>query len=206
VRSWKHLQSKLAEAVEHVLPPEEPKYWERYRYRAKEVVLIAKAEAKRDEMTPTTGYLLLGLLREEDADSQTFLRQLGVDTQELLDYVEEHVIEIQEPPHSVQPWLSAEGHCVLQIAIQEALVLGFAKVDTLHLMLGLVMAEETWAAQVLKHRGVNSEAIRAYIVQVYGHSLLQPSAPPVEAETLLRLPAHPEIQSHDLLRVAPEDA
>ncbi len=75
----------------------------------------------------------------------------------------EQIVEHQD--HDAPTELSPAGHRVLRLARTESDVLSHGSVDTAHLLLGLVVAGDGLAWQVLKEAGVEIEGARAGVIK-----------------------------------------
>jgi len=146
---------------------------ERLTQRAKKVLSLAHQEAERMRHNYIgTEHLLLGLIMEDGGVASRVLRELGLETNRLVELVE----RLSEPGrHSGGKIdLSPGTQEVLQFAFEEAKKLGKTYVSTEHLLLGLIRLEDSLAMQVLRKTGVNGEQIRRQTRRV----LQEGSTPP----------------------------
>jgi hypothetical protein len=122
--------------------------------------------------------LLLGILRED----KTVAMRVGIGA---LDSIRNELEKIAPPPKtrvstSVDMPLNEESRRALTFAAEEADALGHRRIDSPHLMLGLLRIEDSLAAQLLRKRGIEYEQFRRIVVQ--GERAEPPSGGP-EART-----------------------
>ncbi|MCU1254776.1 MAG: clpC [Candidatus Angelobacter sp.] len=134
--------------------------FEKYTEKARRVIFFARYEASQfGSPYIETEHLLLGLLREDKALTNRFLR--GNDQVEAIrKQIEDHTIMREKVSTSVDLPLSNEGKRVLGYAAEEAARLLHQHIGTEHLLLGLLREENSFAAQLLKERGVQLSRIR----------------------------------------------
>lgn len=134
--------------------------FEKYTEKARRAIFFARYEASQfGSPYIETEHLLLGLLREDKALTNRFLR--GQDKVEVIrKQIEDHTITRENVSTSVDLPLSNEGKRVLGYAAEEAARLSHQHVGTEHLLLGLLREENSFAAQLLKERGVMLSRIR----------------------------------------------
>jgi ATP-dependent Clp protease ATP-binding subunit ClpC len=134
--------------------------FERYTEKARRVVFFARYEASQfGSPYIETEHLLLGLLREDKALTNRFLR--GQDKAESIRrQIEESTVVREKVSTSVDLPLSNEGKRVLAYAAEEAEKLSHKHIGTEHLLLGLLREEKSFAAQLLHERGVRLSSIR----------------------------------------------
>jgi Clp amino terminal domain, pathogenicity island component len=134
----------------------------RFTDKARRVVVAAQAAARRgrqEQIVPE--HLVLGLLTEPTALAATTLTALGVDLDVLRERTEAALgVGAGEPAEQIP--FSGPAKKVLELVFREALRLGHDDVGTEHLLLGLLVDEESPAAQLL---GVTHAAAEANIVR-----------------------------------------
>jgi ATP-dependent Clp protease ATP-binding subunit ClpC len=123
---------------------------------------LAQHEAERMRHGQVgTEHLLLGLLREKEGVASRVLRDLGLQSGDV-----QHLVERLS---TVRPRSALTGNDldltprtkrVLELAGEEARRRGDAKIDTHHILLGLVRQGDGTALEVLNHLGVTGEQIR----------------------------------------------
>src|SRR6266540_1974453 len=134
--------------------------FERYTEKARRVIFFARYEASQfGSPYIETEHLLLGLLREDKALTNRFLRQhSSVDS--IRKQIEAHTTVREKVSTSVDLPLSNECKRVLAYASEEAERLSHKHIGTEHLLLGLLREEKCFAAEILAERGLKLAAIR----------------------------------------------
>jgi ATP-dependent Clp protease ATP-binding subunit ClpC len=150
--------------------------FERYTEKARRVIFFARYEASQfGSPYIETEHLLLGLLREDKALTNRFLK--GHDQVEgIRKQIEDHTVVREKVSTSVDLPLSNEGKRVLAYAAEEAERLSHKHIGTEHLLLGLLREENSFAAQILKERGVMLSQIREELA-VASHESSAPARP-----------------------------
>ncbi|HWG20758.1 MAG TPA: Clp protease N-terminal domain-containing protein [Terracidiphilus sp.] len=134
--------------------------FERYNEKARRVIFFARYEASQfGSPYIETEHVLLGLLREDKALTNRFLRSLG-SFESIHKQIEAHAIVREKISTSVDLPLSNECKRVLAYAAEEAERLGHKHIGTEHLFLGLLREENSFAAQILKEREINLQVVR----------------------------------------------
>ncbi len=134
--------------------------FERYTEKARRVIFFARYEASQfGSPYIETEHLLLGLLREDKALTNRFLRQQSsVDS--IRKQIEGHTTVREKVSTSVDLPLSNECKRVLAYAAEEAERLSHKHIGTEHLLLGLLREEKCFAAEILSERGLKLPVIR----------------------------------------------
>ncbi len=134
--------------------------FERYTEKARRVIFFARYEASQfGSPYIETEHLLLGLLREDKALTNRFLRShASVDS--IRKQIEGHTTIREKVSTSVDLPLSNECKRVLAYAAEEAERLSHKHIGTEHLLLGLLREEKCFAAEILHERGLKLLAIR----------------------------------------------
>jgi ATP-dependent Clp protease ATP-binding subunit ClpC len=135
--------------------------FERYTEKARRVIFFARYEASQfGSPYIETEHLLLGLLREDKALTNRFLRShASVDS--IRKQIEGHTTIREKVSTSVDLPLSNECKRVLAYAAEEAERLSHKHIGTEHLLLGLLREEKCFAAEILHERGLKLLEIRA---------------------------------------------
>jgi len=134
--------------------------FERYTEKARRVIFFARFEANQvGSQTIETEHLLLGLLREDIALTNRFLRTYAT-VESIRKRIEAHATIREKGSTSVDTPLSDESKRVLAYAAEEAEKLGNKHIGTEHLLLGLLREEKCFAAQILDERGLRLDQIR----------------------------------------------
>src|ERR1035437_5246363 len=134
--------------------------FERYTEKARRVIFFARYEASQfGSPYIETEHLLLGLLREDKALTNRFLRShASVDS--IRKQIEGHTTIREKVSTSVDLPLSDESKRVLAYAAEEAERLNHKHIGTEHLLLGLLREEKCFAAKLLKERDVRPDWVR----------------------------------------------
>jgi ATP-dependent Clp protease ATP-binding subunit ClpC len=138
--------------------------FERYTEKARRVIFFARYEASQfGSPYIETEHLLLGLLREDKALTNRFLRSHAT-VESIRKQIESRTTIREVISTSVDLPLSDDCKRVLAYATEEAERLSHRYVGTEHLLLGLLREERTFSAEILKERGLQLDAVRENIV------------------------------------------
>src|SRR5580693_2448677 len=122
--------------------------FERYTEKARRVIFFARYEASQfGSPCIETEYLLLGLLREDKALANRFLRSSAA-VESIRKQIEGRTAPREKVSTSVDLPLSHACKRVLAYGAEEAKRLSHKHIDTNHLLLGLLREEECFAAQL----------------------------------------------------------
>ncbi len=133
---------------------------DRFTKRARRVLTLAQEEALRlNHNYIGTEHLLLGLVREENGVAVKVLRELGIEPGQVIRAVERTVGRGERPPFG-KPTLAPRTKRVIELAVDEARLMGHHYIGTEHLLLGLVREGEGVAVNVLRGLGVNLDRLR----------------------------------------------
>src|SRR6266511_3129368 len=134
--------------------------FERYTEKARRDIFFARYEASQfGSPDIETEHLLLGLLREDKALANRFLRShAAVDS--IRKQIEVHATIREKVSTSVDLPLSHECKRVLAYGAEEAERLNHKHIGTEHLLLGLLREEKCFAAEILHERGLRLSTIR----------------------------------------------
>jgi len=131
---------------------------------ARRALKWAQREASRmNHARLGTEHLLLGLLREKDGVASRVLRELGLQSGDV-----QHMVERLSTTRSSSHFpdadidLSPRTKRVLELAKDEARRRGDSRIDTHHILLGMVRQGDGTALEVLNHLGVTGEQVRLY--------------------------------------------
>lgn len=130
--------------------------FEKFTDRGRKIIIYAREEAeKRQNDYLGTEHLLLALLKEEDALPVLILRKMGLSIEELYMEIERtlpsgsNVLTFGDIP------FTPRAKKVLELAVEEARLLGHNYIGSEHLLLGLIREEEGIAGKVLRNFGAN---------------------------------------------------
>ena len=145
--------------------------FERYTEKARRVIFFARYEASQfGSPCIETEHLLLGIIREDKALTNRFLRSHVASIRK---EVENQTTVREKTSTSVDLPLSNESKRVLAYAAEEAERLAHRHIGSEHLLLGLLREEECFAAQILLERGVRLPVVREEL----GRNPHEPSIP-----------------------------
>ena len=144
---------------------------DRFTDRVRRVIYFAREEANRLQHDYIgTEHLLLGIVREGEGIAAKVLSKLELDFEQIQQAVESMVkgsgpsLIVGEIP------FTPRAKRVLELAIEEARLLGHNYVGTEHLLLGLIREGEGVAAQVLAELSVDRKRVREEVLRLLGPS------------------------------------
>ncbi len=139
--------------------------FERYTEKARRVIFFARYEATQyGSPYIETEHLLLGLLREDKALANRFLRTHGV-IESIRKEIESRITIRDRISTSVEVPLSAECKRVLNYAAEEAERLNHKHIGTEHLLLGILREEKSFGAELLQERGLRLSTLREEVAR-----------------------------------------
>src|ERR1700737_2114126 len=169
--------------------------FERYTEKARRVIFFARYEASQyGSPYIETEHLLLGLMREDKALANRFLRQQG-SIESIRKEIEARITIRERISPSVEVPLSAECKRILNMAGEEAERLGVKHVGTEHLLLGILREEKCFGAELLMERGLRLSTLREELARTSGEKTT--AARPKETSLLAEF-------SRDLTQAASE--
>jgi hypothetical protein len=131
----------------------------RFTEDARRVVVTAQDEVRGlDHDYVGTEHLLLGLLREEGSVAGRALASLGVGHEQVRAYVETEIGRGTGASPGQIPFTRAAKRS-LELALREALRLGHDYIGPEHVLLGLVRAKNSGAAEILAALGAEPDAV-----------------------------------------------
>src|SRR5436305_11946631 len=137
--------------------------FERYTETARRTIFFARYEASQfGSPFIETEHLLLGLLREDKALANRFLRSRAA-VESIRKQIEGHTAPAQKASTSVDLPLSHACKRVLAYGAEEAERLNHKHIGTEHLLLGLLREENCFAAQLLHERSVTLDSVRQQV-------------------------------------------
>ena len=152
--------------------------FERYTERARRVVFFARYEASQyGSAYIQTEHLLLGLLREDYATVRKCLPRETALAENIRAEIERRITIAERISTSVEMPLSAESKKVLPLAAGAADRLRHRRVDTEHVLLGLLEVNTSMAAQILADRGLAAPTVREHLARAQSPQF-QAAAPP----------------------------
>ncbi len=134
--------------------------FERYTEKARRVIFFGRYEASQfGSPFIETEHLLLGLLREDKALTNRFLRS-HASIESIRKQVQERTTIGEKGSTSVDLPVSQECKRVLAYAAEEAEKLSHKHIGTEHLLLGILREEKSFAAEILHERGLSLATAR----------------------------------------------
>jgi len=123
---------------------------DRFTKGARRVLTLAQEDALRlNHNHIGTEHLLLGLVRQENGAGVKVLRELGIDPGQVVRAVERTVGRGDRPPTG-KPSLAPRTKRVIELAVDEARLMGHPSIGTEHLLLGLAREGDGIAVNVLQ--------------------------------------------------------
>ncbi|GAB4540476.1 MAG: ATP-dependent Clp protease ATP-binding subunit [Thermodesulfovibrionia bacterium] len=130
--------------------------FEKFTERGRKIIIYAREEAeKRRNDYLGTEHLLLGLIRDEDSLPVMILRKMGLSPEELRIEIERNlpsgsnILTFGDIP------FTPRAKKVLELAVEEARLLGHGYIGSEHLLIGLIREEEGIAGKILRSFGAN---------------------------------------------------
>ncbi len=134
--------------------------FERYTEKARRTIFFARYESSQfGSHCIESEHLLLGLLREDKALANRFLRS-SASVDSIRRQIEARTTPGEKVSTSVDLPLSQECKRVLGYGAEEAERLNQSPIDTEHLLLGLLREEKCFAAQLLREQGLRLNSVR----------------------------------------------
>lgn len=135
--------------------------FEKFTERGRRVIIYAKEEAeKRQNDYLGTEHLLLAILREEDSLPVMILKKMGLSIDELRIEVERNlptgsnILTFGDIP------FTPRAKKVLELAVEEARLLGHGYIGSEHILIGLIREDEGIGGKILRSLGANLLSFR----------------------------------------------
>ena len=130
--------------------------FEKFTDRGRKVIIYAREESERRKNDYLgTEHLLLGILREEESLPVVILKKMGLSSEELRIEVERNlpsgsnILTFGDIP------FTPRAKKVLELAVEEARLLGHSYIGSEHLLIGLIREDEGIAGKILRSLGAN---------------------------------------------------
>ena len=150
--------------------------FERYTEKARRVIFFARYEASQfGSPCIESEHLLLGLLREDKALSNRFLRN-NASVEAIRRQIEARVFVREKTSTSVDLPLANDCKLILAYAAEEAERLAHKHIGTEHILLGLLREENSFAAEILTERGLRVAEIREELAKHAHENPAQPAS------------------------------
>jgi len=141
--------------------------FEKFTERGRKIIIYAKEEAeRRNNDYLGTEHLLLAILRDEDSIPITIIKKMGLTIDEIKFEVEKNLpiggslLTFGDIP------FTPRAKKVLELAIEEARLLGHNYIGSEHLLLGIVREDEGVAGKVIRNLGANLLAARQLAINL----------------------------------------
>lgn len=139
----------------------------RFTERARQVVILAKEEARTlNHNYIGSEHILLGLLREEEGLAARVLEAMGLQVEKVRDRVIERVGMPDSSRSESQLPFTPRARKILELALREALSLGHNYIGTEHVLLGLSREGDGIAMKILAEMDITDEKIRNDVVRM----------------------------------------
>jgi hypothetical protein len=154
--------------------------FERYTEKARRVIFFARYEAIQfGSPYIESEHLLLGFLRENKTTK--FLSTSALTADSIRRQIETHTKRREKIETSVDLPLSNECRRILHHASEEADRLGHKHIGTEHLLAGMLLEEDCYAARLLREHGVSLVSVRSEIQEEPTRELAQAKSPGIPA-------------------------
>ncbi|MEK6715566.1 MAG: ATP-dependent Clp protease ATP-binding subunit, partial [Candidatus Omnitrophota bacterium] len=141
----------------------------RFTERARKVIILAKEEARRfNHDYIGTEHILLGLIREGEGVAAAVLQKMGLSLETIRIEVEKLVKSGPTTQILGDIPFTPRAKKTLELAAEEARVLGHNYIGTEHILLGMIRDGEGVAFQVLVNLGLDLERVRQEIMEILG--------------------------------------
>ena len=141
--------------------------FEKFTERGRKVIIYAREEAeKRQNDYLGTEHLLLGLLREEESLPMVIIKKMGLSAEELRMEVERNlptgsnILTFGDIP------FTPRAKKVLELAVEEATLLGHSYIGSEHLLIGLIREDSGIAGKILRSLGANLLGVRQLAINL----------------------------------------
>jgi excisionase family DNA binding protein len=142
-------------------------FGDKFTDQARSVLALASEEARRYNHNGVgTEHLLLAIMSEGEGIAVKALAQLLVQPGEVRAQIETLHPASEQPVGDGQIGVTAQGKQSIELAVQEARLLGHHYLGTEHLLLGLLREEGEPGGQVLRNSGVTLEKARELVKQL----------------------------------------
>jgi ATP-dependent Clp protease ATP-binding subunit ClpC len=130
--------------------------FEKFTERGRKVIIYAKEEAeKRQNDYLGTEHLLLAILREDDGLPAAILKRMGITREEIRIEVQRNLPQGTDLMTFDDIPFTPRSKKVLELAVEEARLLGHNYIGSEHILLGLIREEEGIGGKILRNLGSN---------------------------------------------------
>ena len=139
--------------------------FERFKERARQVVVLARAETQTLEHSSLgTEHLLLGLFGQGEGLAARVLAALDITAEGVRARIVEEADAGQAQPAKLIPF-TPQAKRALERALRESLSLGHNYIGTEHILLGLVCEDDGLAARILLEFDADCEKVRTLVMR-----------------------------------------
>ncbi|HIJ59129.1 MAG TPA: ATP-dependent Clp protease ATP-binding subunit [Nitrospirae bacterium] len=154
--------------------------FERFSEKGRKVIVYAREEAeRRNNDYLGTEHILLALIREEDSIPSLILKKLGVDINEIRLSLERSLSQGGNLMTFGQIPFTPKAKKVLELAFEEARLLGHTQISNEHLLLGIIREDEGIAGRLMRSHGASLLGARQLAINL---SLKPQYIPPHQKE------------------------
>jgi len=130
--------------------------FEKFTERGRKVIIYAKEEAeKRQNDYLGTEHLLLAVLKEDDGLPVAILKRMGITPEEIRLEIERNLPQGTNIMTFGDIPFTPRAKKVLELAVEEARLLGHNYIGSEHILLGLIREEEGIGGKILRNLGAN---------------------------------------------------
>lgn len=130
--------------------------FEKFTERGRKIIIYAKEEAeKRQNDYLGTEHLLLAILRDDDGLPVAILKRIGISPQEIRMEIERNLPQGTNIMTFSDIPFTPRAKKVLELAVEEARLIGHAYIGSEHILLGLIREEEGIGGRILRNFGAN---------------------------------------------------
>lgn len=130
--------------------------FEKFTERGRKVIIYAKEEAeKRQNDYLGTEHFVLAVLREEDGLPVAILKRMGITREEIRLEVQRNLPQGTDLMTFDDIPFTPRAKKVLELAVEEARLLGHNYIGSEHILLGLIREEEGIGGKILRNLGAN---------------------------------------------------
>jgi len=140
--------------------------FERFTERARRTIVLAREEAIRlGNPYLGTEHVLLGLVKKDDNTAARILKESNIELDEIRFEVERRITKQTPRPEIGEIPFTARSKKVLELAIDEAKLMGHNYIGTGHLLLGLMREGEGIGAGVLEDMRLDLAEVRKKVME-----------------------------------------
>jgi excisionase family DNA binding protein len=159
---------KFVEAQQVIVNAGPKNQFAKFTERARKVLSLANEEAHQYNHDGVgTEHILLGIMSEgEGIAAKALLDLLQMPASEIRKQIEELHPAEEQPAADGLLGMTSTGKESIELAVQEARLLGHHYIGTEHLLLGLLYEENGIAGQILRKAGITLEETRSHVKQL----------------------------------------